>query len=51
METIKVYFERGLHAELVATFYNDELYNEVVPILEAIAAKRDMIVTESVITD
>lgn len=51
METINVYFEIKLYAEHVATFYDEKFYMELLPTLEAIAAKRYMIVTESVITD
>ena len=45
---IKVYFESGSHAELVATFNSEELYMACLPILEAEAKKSNMFVTESI---
>ncbi|QQV91447.1 hypothetical protein M1M25_gp017 [Tenacibaculum phage Gundel_1] len=45
---IKVYFESRNHAELVATFETDELYNLCLPILEAAAGEQGMIVTEKI---
>ena len=45
---IKVYFESGSHAELVATFQDEALYVACFPTLEAEAKKSNMIVTESI---
>ena len=44
---LKVYFESKAHAELVATFEEEELYIKCLPILEEEAKKQRMIVTES----
>ena len=43
---IKVYFESNSSAELVATFYDEDVYMECLPTLDKIAAKHDMVVTE-----
>lgn len=48
---IKVYFESNQHAEVVATFEDEELYTLCLPVLEAEAKKARMIVTESDIDD
>jgi hypothetical protein len=45
---IKVYFESGSHAELVATFNSEESYMACLPTLEAEAKKSNMFVTESI---
>lgn len=45
---VKVYFESHGHAELVAIFERDELYNACLPTLEQIAGEANMTVTESV---
>ena len=45
---VRVYFESYLHAELVATFETEELYNQCLPMLEAEAKKQGMTVTETV---
>lgn len=37
---VRVYFESNSHAELVATFESEELYNQCLPILEAEAKKQ-----------
>jgi hypothetical protein len=44
---IKVYFEKGLHADLVATFESEDLYELCAPILEAQAEKEGYIITEA----
>jgi hypothetical protein len=48
---IKVYFETNTGAiraaYLVAIFEDDELYNKCLPILEAEAKRKGMIITES----
>jgi hypothetical protein len=44
---IVVYFESGKHAEVVAQFSSDALYNACLPILEEEAGKVGMVVTES----
>ena len=44
---IKVYFESSSHAELVATFVDDQAYMRCLPILEAYADECGMIVTDS----
>jgi hypothetical protein len=46
---VKVFFESGTHAELVATFDSEELFIACLPILEAEAKKQNMFVTEEVI--
>jgi hypothetical protein len=48
---IRVYFESSSHAELVATFETDELYNRCLPTLEKEAERMDMMVTESMVDD
>lgn len=48
---IKVYFESGRHAELVATFESESVYMACLPILEVLASEQRMIVTESVADD
>lgn len=45
---IKVYFESGSHAELVAVFETEELFSLCVETLEREAAKHRMTVTESI---
>ena len=45
---IKVYFESRFHAELVAIFDTEELYDLCFPVLEKEAKKHRMIVTESI---
>jgi hypothetical protein len=45
---VKVYFESKCHAELVATFDTEELYDLCFPALEKEAKKHRMIVTESI---
>lgn len=45
---VKVYFESKAHAQIVAVFADEELYNACLPVLEAEAKKARMIVTESV---
>ena len=44
---IEVYFESSSHAELVATFEDDQAYMRCLPTLEAYAAECGMIVTDS----
>ena len=44
---ITVYFESNCHAQKVAMFEDDELYNACLPVLESWAEKAGMIVTES----
>jgi hypothetical protein len=48
---ITVYFENGKHAEVVAHFSSDELYNACLPILEEEAGKIGYVVTESMNED
>lgn len=48
---IKVYFESGRHAELVATFESESVYMACLPILEVLASEQRMIVTESIADD
>ena len=48
---IKVYAESNNHAELLATFETEELYNLYLPALEKIADEIGMIITESVQED
>lgn len=45
---IRVYFESNAHAELVATFESEELYNACLPILEKTASEQRMVVTETI---
>ena len=45
---VKVYFESRFHAELVAIFDTEELYDLCFPSLEKEAKKHRMIVTESI---
>ena len=45
---VKVYFESRFHAELVAIFDTEELYDLCFPVLEKEAKKHRMIVTESI---
>ena len=45
---IKVYFESNSHAELVATFENEEVYTLCIAALEKEAKSKGMILTESV---
>ena len=45
---VKVFFESGSHAELVATFNSEKLYMACLPTLEAEAKKSNMFVTESI---
>ena len=45
---IKVYFESGIHAELVAEIASEEVYMACLPALEALAKQGRMIVTESI---
>ena len=44
---IEVYFESSSHAELVATFEDDQAYMRCLPALEAYATECGMIVTDS----
>ncbi len=46
--SVTVYFESGIHAEIVAQFSNEELYLACLPVLEQIADSQGMTVTESV---
>mgnify|MGYP006189176299 CR=1 FL=1 len=48
---VKVYFESGCHAEMVAIFDSEELYNLCSEALEKAAAEAGMIVTESIIDE
>ena len=48
---IKVYFESNSHAQHVATFNEDALYNQCVPALEAAAAESNMKLTETEVED
>jgi hypothetical protein len=45
---IKVFFESKYHAEEVATFTDEDVYNTCLPLLKKLAKKGRMIVTESV---
>ena len=45
---IKVYFESGTHAELVAIFDSEDLYMACLPILEKKAEESRMFITESI---
>jgi hypothetical protein len=45
---VKVYFESNSHAELVATFENEEIYIKCLPILEKEAKDQNQIITESI---
>ena len=45
---IKVYFETGVHAEVIATFADEELYEACSKELEAHAKKHRGFITESV---
>jgi hypothetical protein len=45
---VKVYFESGVHAELVAIFDNEKTYMTCLPALESLARERGMIVTETI---
>lgn len=45
---VKVYFESGNHAELVASFQDAEVYIACLPILKVIAEELGMKVTESI---
>jgi len=47
-EQIVVYFESKTHAEVVATFADEEIYMACLPALEALAAEARMTVTESI---
>ena len=47
MERYKVYFESRNHAELIATFEDEDIYIRCLPMLEKIAEESGMIVTES----
>jgi hypothetical protein len=48
--TVRVYFEskRGIWAEEIATFENEEHYIACLPALERLAEQQNAIVTESV---
>ena len=46
---VKVYFESNCHAELVATFDTEELYDLCFSTLEKEAKKHRMIVTENIV--
>ena len=48
---VKVYFESNCHAELVATFDTEELYDLCFPALEKEAKKQRIIVTENIVDD
>lgn len=48
---VKVYFESGGHAELVAIFDNEETYSLCLEALESLAKENRMEVTESVEED
>ena len=48
---VKVYFESSAHAELVATFKDEELYMLCLPALTKEAESNNMIVTESLGVD
>ena len=48
---VKVYFESNCHAELVATFDTEELYDLCFSTLEKEAKKHRMIVTENIVDD
>ena len=45
---VKVYAESSCHAELIAVFPNEEVYEACMDALDKYAAKARMIVTESV---
>jgi hypothetical protein len=45
---ITVYFETDGYAEVVATFATEQLYLACLPVLEQLASKARMTVTESV---
>lgn len=48
---IKVYFESKNNVELIAEFYSEDLYMICVPVLEAEAERRGMVLTESIIEE
>jgi hypothetical protein len=48
---IKVYFESGSHAELVAIFDSEDLYIACLPMLEKKANDLGMFVTETVLEE
>lgn len=48
---VKVFFESNAHAEQVASFNDDKLYNLCVPALEAAAADCGMKLTESEVAE
>lgn len=48
---VKVYFEHGTHAEMVAVFSSDEDYMKMSDQLDKSAEKKDCFVTESVIDE
>jgi hypothetical protein len=43
---INVFFESARHAEKVATFEEEQIYIDCLPVLQAIARQRGMTVTE-----
>lgn len=45
---IEVYYESQSHAELIATFEDEETYNKCVPILEQDAKENGMFLTEKI---
>ena len=46
--TVEVYFESRNHAELVATFQDENTYIKCLPVLELIAKENNFIITESI---
>ena len=44
---ITVYFESGVHSQVVAKFINEEIYMACLPALEMLATQQRMYVTES----
>ena len=45
---VEVYFESRNHAELVATFQDENTYIKCLPVLELIAKENNFIITESI---
>ena len=45
---IRIYFESNAHAELVATFENEDLYIACLPTIEELAIEQRLIVTETI---
>ena len=46
---VKVYFESGSHADLVAVFTDEEMYMSCLPALKKEAEKHGLTLTESIV--